>query len=264
MIAIAQVAPLLCPLGSPSRLATPQLVVVDREDGSGVSVSIDGITPQATNQVFVRDFSLDLSTADWRLAGAVNGDGQLQLALPVGHYLAYLTSTWNGQAGVSPVVFSVVSDGSQSLHARCLAAVQSRIRSLGLSGLASENVRIRKVPVDRQLTGGQLPAIVLVPHRAAAPPESGTNGQDDVAYDVLVVIWDRDNQEASISAGMDRQLAWREQISRSFRHQRLAGVPEIFNAEVEPAEELMLEAWKHDLLASALLLRFYSREARRT
>jgi Rps23 Pro-64 3,4-dihydroxylase Tpa1-like proline 4-hydroxylase len=94
------------------------------------------------------------------------------------------------------------------------------------------------------------------------PPDAGTNALDDVHYDVIVTIFDRDNQEPTLAENLDRHLLWREQISRSFRNQRLTGVPEVINAAVEPAEALVEEAWKHELMVSALLLRFTSRETR--
>jgi hypothetical protein len=171
-----------------------------------------------------------------------------------------------GAANVtSSVTYFVVTDGLEALHARCLAAVQARIVALALSGVPSDQVVIRKLPAGRRLVGSDgigLPAIVISPRRAAMPPTSGTNGTDDVDYDVLVSILDRDNQEPSLEANMDRHLLWREQIARAFRNQRLIGVETVINAAVEPAEGLLEEAWKHELMASALLLRFTSRETR--
>ena len=134
---------------------------------------------------------------------------------------------------VSSVVYFVVTDGLDSLHNRCLAAAQARVRMLALAGLTNDNVLVRKVPIDRNLAGGDgsgLPAVVLSPRRAAMPNTTGTNGLDDVQYDVLIVIFDRDNQEPTFELNLDRHLLWREQIARAFRNQRLIGVPQIINA----------------------------------
>ncbi len=145
---------------------------------------------------------------------------------------------------------------------RCLAAVQARIRSLSLAGLSSGNVVVSKVALERNLTGDALPAILLSPHRAAMPATAGTNASDDVSYDVLVTICDRDDQDPTEELNLDRHLLWREQVARTFRNQRLSGVPEVINAAVEPAEGLFEQAWQHELLASALLIRFTTRELR--
>src|SRR5262249_27966541 len=154
-------------------------------------------------------------------------------------------------------VYFAVTDGLESLHLRCLAAAQARIRALALDGLASDRVVIMKVPLERPLVGADglgLPAIVLSPRHEASPASEGTNAQDDVRHDVLVAIFDRDNQEPTLAANLDRHLLWRQQIARAFRNQRLSGVPEVINATVEPAEGLLEEAWKKGLMVSALLV----------
>ena len=243
----------------------PGLVVIDQGDGTGATATISASESGATNVVFVQNFSGDLGAGVWQNAGTRVGDGNIVLGLATGHYFGYVASTSAGVTLVSSVVYFVVTDGLESLHSRCLTAAQARIQSLSLSGLDSDNVVIRKVPVDRNLAGSGgvgLPAIVLSPRRAEMPPDAGTNGLDDVRYDVLVAIFDRDNQEPTLELNLDRHLLWREQIARAFRNQRLIGVSQIINAEVEPAEGLLEDAWKHELMVSALLVRFTSREPR--
>ena len=61
---------------------------------------------------------------------------------------------------------------------------------------------------------------------------------------------------------LDRQLLWRQQISRAFRNQRLPGVPEVINSAVEPDDGPHEHGWKHELFNTALRLRFTSREPR--
>ena len=241
------------------------LAVVDAADSSGAVATIGGSAPGTSNVVYVQPFSGDEGVGHWQLAGTRTGDGEVPLALAPGHFFAVAVSSAAGAAAVSSVVYFVVTDGAESLHARCLAAVQTRIRLLALPGLDGANVVVRKLPVGRCLGPEgdvDLPAIVLSPRRAMTPPDAGTNALDDVHYDVIVTIFDRDNQEPTLAENLDRHLLWREQISRSFRNQRLTGVPEVINAAVEPAEALVEEAWKHELMVSALLLRFTSRETR--
>lgn len=241
----------------------PQLIVTDHGDNTGASATISGAATGSTNTVYVQDFGGDLGSAAWISAGEIEGNGEVLLELPPGHYFATVVSSLFGNQAVSNVAYFVVTDGVESIHTRCLAAAQARIQLLALEGLAGESVVIEKLPAGRNLTAGVgLPAVVLSPHRAAMPATAGTNSSDDVHYDVLVAIFDRDNQEPTLAANLNRHFLWRQQIARAFRNQRLAGVPEVINAEVEPAEGLLDEAWKRELMTSAVLLRFTSRETR--
>jgi hypothetical protein len=263
MIQVAGVAPLLRGFGALGPLWTPRLDVLDHADNTGATATVSLAAPGTSNRLYVQRFDGNLGAGDWNLAGLVSGNGNLAMALAIGHYFAYSLSSRGGTEAVSNIVYFVVTDGLESIHARCLAAVQARIRSLALAGLSGARVVIEKLPVARNLaTGVGLPAVVLSPHRAAMPPAAGTNSLDDVNYDVLVTIVDRDNQEPSLQQGLDRHLLWRQQIARAFRNQRLSGVPEVIDAVVEPAEGVSDESWKRELMTSALLLRFTSREGR--
>ncbi len=245
--------------------AQPSLSVADHGDDTGTTATISLSEPDAENTVYLQQFSGDGSIGPWQMAGTRTGDGDVELSVPAGHYFAYVASAGDTLTMVSGVVYFVVTDGALALHARCLDAVQARIRALALPDLDDARVIVQKFPTDRNLVGDEgvgLPAVVVSPRRAAMPPTVGTNGFDDVHYDVLVTIFDRDNQEPTLVADLDRQLLWREQIARAFRNQRLTGVPEIINAEVDPVEELSKDGWKHQLMISNLLLRFTSRESR--
>ena len=211
----------------------------------------------------MRSFDGESSGGAWTAAGAVNGNDTLPVDLPPGHYFGYAASAADGVQVVSGVVYFVVTDGAESLHTRCLDAVQARIRLLGLEGMASDHVVIEKLPAARNLAESLgLPAIVISPQRAAMPAADGTNGLDDVHYDILVGIFDVDNQEPTLEANLDRYLLWRQQIARAFRNQRLPSVPEVINSEVEPTDGLPFEAWQRQLMACALKLRFTCREPR--
>jgi hypothetical protein len=241
----------------------PQLIVTDHGDNTGATATISGAATDSTNTVYVQSFGGDLGAGTWTSAGSIEGNGAVELDLAPGHYFASVVSSLYGSQAVSNVTYFVVTDGVESIHTRCLAAAQARIQLLALDGLPGESVVIEKLPAGRNLAAGVgLPAVVLSPHRAAMPATAGTNSLDDVHYDVLVAIFDRDNQEPTLQANLDRHFLWRQQIARAFRNQRLAGVPEVINAEVEPAEGLLDEAWKRELMTSAVLLRFTSRETR--
>ena len=111
------------------------------------------------------------------------------------------------------------------------------------------------VPKGRQAAAGAWPLAVL----------------DDSDYGVQCTIVIADNQEPTLQAGFAQVAQWRWKIAMAFRSQELAGVtvkvdgqpqPGIFNAYVEPAEVVLPAAWSANLFASALLLRFVSREPR--
>jgi hypothetical protein len=263
MIGVARVAQLLRGFGSLGPLWSPHLAVLDHADNTGATATVSDAALGTINQLYVRSFHGDFGASHWSGAGLVSENGDLELALAAGHYFAYAHSSRGGAEAISNVVYFVITDGLESIHARCLTAVQARIRLLALTDLSNARVVIEKLPMARKLaTGVGLPAVVLSPHRAAMPPTAGTNSLDDVHYDVLVTIVDRDNQEPSLQQNLDRHLLWRQQIARAFRNQRLSGVPEVIDAAVEPAEGLSEESWKRELMTSALLLRSTSREAR--
>ena len=152
-----------------------------------------------------------------------------------------------------------------SISYQCLLAAQEVIQGLGLDGVSSENVVVRKLPLDRALGADQpttLPAILLSPQRETMDPHAGLTGLDDVVYGVLVTMVDADNQEPTLALNLDRYTLWREQIARAFRSQRLAAVPQVINTYIEPADPIVPEAWQNNLFAGALALRFVSREPR--
>ncbi len=176
----------------------PQLAVTDHGDNTGATASLGG-TAEGSTVVYVQSFAGELGQGAWTAAGSITGDGDVELALPAGHYFAYAVTTIDSVPYVSPVAYFIVTDGLESIHSRCLTAVQARVRLLGLDGLADGQVVIEKVSAGRNLASAVgLPAIVISPHRSAMPADAGTNGSDDVHYDVLVAIFDRDNQEPTL------------------------------------------------------------------
>ena len=161
--------------------------------------------------------------------------------------------------------YGALSAEWSSVYARLLLATQEAVQSLGLESLAAQSVIVRKLPVDRHLGvdgGTALPAIVITPVGEAVNAAAGTNLMDDVVYGVRLTMIDRDNQEPTLVANVGRTLFWRQQISRTFRNRALAGVPEIYTAQVEPGEVVDPAAWQNNLLTSVLTLRFFSREPR--
>jgi ATP-dependent DNA helicase RecQ len=64
-------------------------------------------------------------------------------------------------AVVSPAVYFVVTDGVAAVQQRIDEAVQARLRLIGLAGIANDDIVIREVPTDRNLT--VRPCVVVSP-----------------------------------------------------------------------------------------------------
>jgi hypothetical protein len=146
-----------------------------------------------------------------------------------------------------------------SIHYRCLLAVQARIQGLLLEGIAAENVVLQKLPFLE--TNASLPRILLS-HlgKEDVSSEPGTNLRDDIGYPVVVSIIAADNLDQQQNAS--QYLLWRERISQAFRHQRLAEVPEVWTCRIEPRQVTTSDAFSHNVYHSSLTLRFFSRESR--
>lgn len=154
-----------------------------------------------------------------------------------------------------------------STHYTILEAVQTRIRALSLSGLASASVLIRKVPLARDIGSGltvALPAVLLssVGSERLNPTE-GTCERDDIGYPVHVAIIAADNQD--VTANHDTYLEWRRRIIKAFRNQQIT-ISGSTNTvcQVEPGQITMAEHWRNNLWASELTIRVTMRETRGT
>ncbi|HEX3993136.1 MAG TPA: hypothetical protein VHX39_18340, partial [Acetobacteraceae bacterium] len=252
--------------------SAPKLTVADNGNGSGAAASISGTISTSRVTVYVATFGGQPGSSGWNAVGIRAGNGGMALSVPVGHYFGYASALdANGGTAASPVNYVTVTNGSQAIAYQCLTAAQARIQSLLLPNLDGANVVVRKLPIDRYLGPGQstgLPAILLTPVTEQMPPAEGVNSKDDVLYGVLCTIVDADNQEPTLTANLPLFTLWRQSIARAFRCQRLNGVASfdgtnpIINASVEPADQLIPAAWTANLYASALLLRFVSREPR--
>lgn len=173
---------------------------------------------------------------------------------------------YNWIDGTFSLVYSTALDTSESIHYQCLEAAQTRIRSLALVGIASANVVVKKLPIDRLIarkTGPiPLPCILLTPRRQVMDPKQGVTSMDDVMYPILCTIVATDNQEPTLVDGLTEQTLWIERIAKAFRNQRLPGVSSIVITSVDPQDVVAPRLWTQNVLASGLLLKFVSREPR--
>ncbi len=165
---------------------------------------------------------------------------------------------------MSNLVYQSLTDGSQAVLYRVLAAVKARLAGLALEGIEPHNVQVCHLPWERTLaaTPQALPAVHVAPAEHGTPLDQGTNQKDDVAYAVNVALLDADPRRHP-NARLPRLSRWRERIARAFRNQRLPGVPEVYHCTVDPDIVLDRTTWlQQGLLVSVLCLRFLTRETR--
>ena len=150
---------------------------------------------------------------------------------------------------------------ADSTYKTILDAVQSEIRGLTLTGIASTSVVVHKMPADREKTLPALPGIVIAPvSRKAIPSTAGTTLKDEITYPVLVAALQVGNQDQA--ANMDRFMNWMELITSHFIHQRLTGASTVCTTTIDPQDAFDSVAWDKNIDASGMLLKFLSRETR--
>jgi hypothetical protein len=232
------------------------LAITDNADGTGGVATISGANPAATITVYSQTVSGELGTATWTARGSRVGNGTIALAPApgIGYYWWRAVEDLAGVLAASNFVYQNITDGDQSLHYRCLLAVQARIQSLNLAGVAGASVVIREAPTDRGMGDGgavAMPAILVTPV-AVEQLVIATSARDDVGFPIFVGIVDISNQELAID--LATRLKWREQIIRAFSNQRLTGVAEVHQVTVEPGSILQPGAYQQNLFASALVV----------
>jgi hypothetical protein len=200
----------------------------------------------------------------WTSRGTRVGNGTLAIALPAGYFWAYAAGTVGGSPAVTPPVYFLCSPNIDSVYQRCRLAVQARIQALSLPGnpplpaLTSERVYLQAMLMEHKV---QYPCIVISEEDEQEQLRPATNLRDDIEYPVRVFILDR--QSRQFDRNLPTYLLWRERIMSSFRYQRLANVPEIWNCSIQPQlviDEAVQQKYQH--VVSGMVLRFLSREGR--
>ena len=166
---------------------------------------------------------------------------------------------------IATLGFGPMAGGWPSVYSQVLLATQQTLQSLGLEDIDADSIVVQKLPVDRNLgtaDGVALPAILVTPAGESVNPDGGTNLMDDVTYAVRLTLIDRDNQEPTLVANLDRYMTWRQRIARAFRNQPLSAVSGIYTTHVELGQTVDAGTWESNLFTSVLTLRFVSREPR--
>lgn len=178
---------------------------------------------------------------------------------------------------VRPTAVLTPVSSTDSVHYRCLAAVQTRLQSASFPAakdpeggddipLLLSSIVVKKLPLERIYRRATqplaLPCVLITPQRAGAVPTAGTNEHDDYTKPVLVTMILPDNEEPTLQLNLDVISLWQERVMRAFHNQRLPGVSEVLIGYAEPAESVIPVGWGHNVLASAVLLKFVCRETR--
>lgn len=143
----------------------------------------------------------------------------------------------------------------QTVAAQCRDALVAGIQSLGLRGIASDEVAARDRPSDNSTMPR---GISVVADRELEG--AGTNERDDYGY-VFGVYFSRGTSKGWDDL-TDTLADWRRQVRIKFNNKRLDGVDRVYMVAVRSGDYLSDKAWKDNRAISALSIICWSREPR--
>lgn len=235
---------------------TLSLAITDSADGTGGTATFSGSIGGSTNTLYIATFTGAMGTPTWTTVSSRIGDGTIAVAPGNGYYLFYGDSLSGGSHFLTNSVYQNLTDATQSVHYRCLLGTQTVLRTLAF--VPPAQVYVGWVPRNLDAVDA-MPGIAVNPFGREGQPGTLT-GRDDINYPVTVTFFD--TQAQGNAENLARDLLWRQRAFRAFRHQRLAGVPEIFTADVVPDPVADAGAYKTNLWVSSFLINFRSREVR--
>ena len=168
-------------------------------------------------------------------------------------------------------------DETAAVHYRCLLGVVARLREISFPAVNSvfggddiqltlASIVAKKLPLERIYKRADeplaLPAIIVTPQRPSAPPTLGVTSSDDYLKPCMITMVMADNAEPTLQLNLDVMCLWQQKVMRAFHNQRLPGVDEVLIGLAEPAEVVIPIAWGHNVLASAVMVKFTCREPR--
>jgi hypothetical protein len=230
------------------------LAISDNGNGTGGVATVTG-TGGASVTVYSAAFAGVMGSLPLVAQGIGTGDGSLAVNPGTGYYL------WLAQTATltSNLVYQNLSDLVQAVNYRCMTGTLAQLQALALSGIAGGDIQTMWMR-DYASWRSNYPGIAISPMGREEQPGILT-GMDDITYPVEVAILDNGIDQPSLDIAT-REL-WRQKIFRTFRHQRLPGVPEIITTDVTPDWVVRPEQGQRiGPFTSGLLLRFRSREVR--
>jgi hypothetical protein len=241
---------------TPTPPAVPTLAIADSANGTQAVATISASTTGSTNVVQVQ--STSVIGAAWTNAGSRSGNGTVTLTLTRGYYWGRVASTKDGLTSYSNNVYFVVSAADDAILTTILEALQAKVQSLLLSGVAGSSIIIRKLPYDEDVTK---PAVVICPYQESLSPNDGTNERDDINYRVSIVLMRASNRD--LTSNMNWLALARERIRKSIHNQPLtaAGVDR-WIATIEPGTIYIPQSFQQNIDCGYLIARVVSREDR--
>jgi hypothetical protein len=243
-------------------LVAPGLTVADNGDGTGVTLTVTGLTPAAgaSARVWYRVAGGDVWVKGQ--AFAVTGAAMTRVVPPVPFpfWGAWMVTEFDGadearsdQAVTSTVAYGLATDG-ESVQERILLAVEGRTKELRLPG--------RPAVVRRKnLSDANLPlnSVVVTAHNQSETPAAGTNGSNYQDQPATVLVHAGEAHDNSTEA---RLHLWRETITDAFNGQRLTGVPEVMFGKAQLAQVVLTDPQNSVKVYSAVSLKFRTRRMR--
>lgn len=144
---------------------------------------------------------------------------------------------------------------TDSVEKQCHDAIVAAIQAIGLEGVQSTEVVLRKVPRDRNhLNKG----VTVSPVKAIEA--AGTNERDDFGYAALVTLTEGTSNGGTENMG--RVSLWREQIRKVFHNKRLSAVALSVVCSVGHGDSFLPKELQGHNDVSTLLIRCWTREGR--
>jgi hypothetical protein len=246
--------------GGGGAIDSPVLAVADLGNGTGATATITlSDSGSVSNDVYTGSWGGGAENVTFTLENSRTGDGTVSLTLTTGFYWAYVVSSDGSSYSVSNLVYFRVSDATEAIHVQCAEAVQAAIQALALTGIDSDNVKVRKFPHFRK-DMDTLPLVLVTTHLPVTTTPA-TNKKDDITYPVTISLFAQ--SDANQTSNQERMLLWRESIRKAFHQSRLTGVTSVWMCNI-PQSQPFNEAWFIGGMKdqSPLTLNFISRELR--
>lgn len=230
----------------------------DNRDAATVNVTVAG-SAGGTVSLYAQPVDLLNSGDDtWQLVGTRTGDGLsvISIAAIIGNCSFWIYAIDAGTLS-APVLSSCT--GTLAIATRCRQSVIAVLKSLNLPELAEIYERVHP-----SLSNLSVPCIILSPNGYAEAEKMVLNNRDDIIYPIVLAMIH--HHKFDDNEPMPFVELWRQAIYDAFRHQRLPGVAESIQVQVEPLvivkplEQAELEGYHH--WVTGLVLRCYCRQKR--
>lgn len=233
------------------------LTVSDAGDGTGAA-TVTGSASGSTNTLYRSAWDGQSGALAWTLHGTRTADGTIAIAV-TGLFFWRLDNLAAGVTTTAPGYYQPIIDPDDaSIHNIILDAVKAKILALSLTGIQSTRLLKRWIPRVWEEADNTPSCIIAPPGREQMI--GMLNNKDDVGYPVVVCFLDKLNQD--VTKNMERDLLWRQRVSRAFREQRIPGAPLVYKTIVEPDAIVDPTAYQNGYLASLMILRAVTRETR--